>query len=40
MSYVPKEWIKTGGDFWAPKPPPPPRPAAAKKPADAEKKTQ
>jgi len=40
MSYVPKEWIKTGGDFWAPKPPPPPRPTAAKKPADAEKKTQ
>jgi hypothetical protein len=38
MSYVPKEWVKTGGDFWAPKPPP--RPAAAKKPADAEKKTQ
>jgi hypothetical protein len=40
MSYVPKEWVKTGGDFWAPKPPPPPRPAAAKKPAEAEKKTQ
>jgi hypothetical protein len=40
MSYVPKEWIKTGGDFWAPKPPPAPRPMAAKKPAEAEKKTQ
>ena len=43
MSYVPKEWAKTGGDFWTPKPPPPPRPAA-KKPAagdkPAEKKTQ
>jgi hypothetical protein len=39
MSYVPKEWAKTGGDFWTPKPPPPPRPAAAKKPADGEKKT-
>ncbi len=43
MSYVPKEWAKTGGDFWTPKPPPPPRPAA-KKPATgdkaAEKKTQ
>ncbi len=24
MSYVPKEWAKTGGDFWAPKPPPVP----------------
>ncbi len=36
MSYVPKEWAKTGGDFWTPKPPPPPRPAA-KKPADGEK---
>ncbi|MFY9607226.1 MAG: hypothetical protein WAU45_01265 [Blastocatellia bacterium] len=37
MSYVPKEWAKTGGDFWAPKPPPPPRPPA-KKPADGETK--
>jgi hypothetical protein len=36
MSYVPKEWAKTGGDFWTPKPPPPPRPAA-KKPAAADK---
>jgi hypothetical protein len=36
MSYVPKEWAKTGGDFWAPKPPPPPRPAA-KKPAAPDK---
>jgi hypothetical protein len=36
MSYVPKEWAKTGGDFWTPKPPPPPRPAA-KKPATADK---
>lgn len=35
MSYVPKEWAKTGGDFWAPKPPPRPRPSA-KKPADGE----
>ena len=38
MSYVPKEWAKTGGDFWAPKPPPAPKPAAKKpegeKPAD------
>jgi hypothetical protein len=24
MSYVPKEWAKTGGDFWVPKPPPVP----------------
>jgi hypothetical protein len=43
MSYVPKEWAKTGGEFWSPKPPPPPR-SAAKKPAAgdkaAEKKTQ
>jgi hypothetical protein len=39
MSYVPKEWVKTGGDYWAPKPPPAPRPMAAKKPAEAEKKT-
>jgi hypothetical protein len=43
MSYVPKEWARTGGEFWTPKPPPPPRPAA-KKPAAgdkaAEKKTQ
>ena len=31
MSYVPKEWAKTGGDFWTPKPPPPPRTAVAKK---------
>jgi hypothetical protein len=36
MSYVPKEWAKTGGDFWTPKPPPPPRPAA-KKPAAGDK---
>ena len=35
MSYVPKEWVKTGGAFWVP--PPPPRPAA-KKPADGETK--
>ncbi len=35
MSYVPKEWAKTGGDFWAPKPSP--RPVVAKKPAAAEK---
>ena len=35
MSYVPKEWTKTGGDYWTPKPPPPPRPS--KKPADGEK---
>ena len=35
MSYVPKEWVKTGGAFWAP--PPPPRPAA-KKPAEGEPK--
>ena len=37
MSYVSKEWAKTGGDFWTPKPPPPPRPPA-KKPADGETK--
>lgn len=36
MSYVPKEWAKTGGDFWTPKPPATPRPAA-KKPAAADK---
>jgi len=35
MSYVPKEWAKTGGDFWTPKTPPPH--PAAKKPADGEK---
>jgi hypothetical protein len=35
MSYVPKEWAKTGGAFWAP--PTPPRPAA-KKPAEGEPK--
>lgn len=38
MSYVPKEFAKTGGDFWTPKPPPPPKPVAKKpegeKPAD------
>lgn len=40
MSYVPKEWAKTGGDFWAPKPPMP-RTIASKKPAaDGEKKAQ
>jgi len=36
MSYVPKEWAKTGGEFWTPKPPPAPRPAV-KKPAESEK---
>lgn len=36
MSYVPKEWAKTGGDFWTPKPPPPPKPVA-KKPAEGDK---
>jgi len=36
MSYVPKEFAKTGGDFWAPKPPPPPKPVA-KKPAEGDK---
>ena len=36
MSYVPKEWAKTGGEFWTPKPPPTPRPLA-KKPAEGEK---
>jgi hypothetical protein len=35
MSYVPKEWAKTGGEFWTPKPPPAVR-AVAKKP-EAEK---
>ena len=37
MSYVPKEWAKTGGDFWTPKPTPRPavkKPAAADKPAE------
>jgi hypothetical protein len=34
MSYVPKEWAKTGGDFWTPKAAPK---VAAKKPAAAEK---
>ena len=29
MSYVPKEWVKTGGDYWAPKLAPKP---VAKKP--------
>ena len=36
MSYVPKEWVKTGGEYWAPKPPPPPKPVV-KKPAEGEK---
>ena len=36
MSYVPKEWVKTGGQYWAPKPPPSPKPVA-KKPAEGEK---
>lgn len=36
MSYVPKEWVKTGGEYWAPKPPPAPKPVA-KKPAEGEK---
>jgi hypothetical protein len=35
MSYVPKEWAKTGGEFWAPKAPI--KAVAAKKPAGAEK---
>lgn len=35
MSYVPKEWAKTGGEFWTPKAPI--RTVAAKKPATAEK---
>lgn len=35
MSYVPKEWAKTGGDFWTPKPSP--SPVVTKKPATAEK---
>jgi hypothetical protein len=35
MSYVPKEWVKSGGEFWAPKPPAP-KPVA-KKPAEGEK---
>lgn len=34
MSYVPKEWVTTGGVFWAPKPAPKP---VAKKPAEGEK---
>jgi len=36
MSYVSKEWVKTGGEYWAPKPPPPPKPVA-KKPVEGEK---
>lgn len=36
MSYVPKEWVKSGGEYWAPKPPPAPKPVA-KKPAEGEK---
>ncbi|HSB11121.1 MAG TPA: hypothetical protein VLM38_16655 [Blastocatellia bacterium] len=35
MSYVPKEWAKTGGEFWTPKAPA--RAPAAKKPAAQEK---
>jgi hypothetical protein len=35
MSYVPKEWAKTGGDFWTPKAPTAPR--VAKKPAEGDK---
>jgi hypothetical protein len=35
MSYVPKEWAKSGDGFWAPKPSP--RPVVAKKPAATEK---
>ena len=35
MSYVPKEWAKSGGEFWTPKAPI--RTVAAKKPAAAEK---
>lgn len=34
MSYVPNEWVKTGGVFWAPKPTPKP---VAKKPTEGEK---
>lgn len=34
MSYVSKEWVKTGGEYWAPKPPPKP---VAKKPAEGDK---
>jgi len=35
MSYVPKEWAKSGGEFWTPKAPI--KAVAAKKPATAEK---
>ena len=35
MSYVPKEWAKTGGEFWTPKAPI--KAVAAKKPADCRK---
>jgi hypothetical protein len=34
MSYVPKEWAKTGGDFWTPKPPPAVRAVAKKQEAE------
>ena len=37
MSYVPKEWAKTGGEFWTPKPMAKP---AARKPAAAAKATE
>jgi hypothetical protein len=36
MSYVPDEWIKTGPDFWRPKP----APSAAKLPVEKEKPAQ
>ncbi|MEK6409424.1 MAG: hypothetical protein AABN34_21075 [Acidobacteriota bacterium] len=36
MSYVSKEWAKTGGEYWTPKPPPAPK-SVAKKPAEGEK---
>jgi hypothetical protein len=35
MSYVSKEFAKTGGDFWTPKPPPAPK--VAKKPVEGDK---
>jgi hypothetical protein len=35
MSYVPKEWAKTGGEFWTPKASP--KAVAAKKPATTDK---
>jgi hypothetical protein len=39
MSYVSPEWVKSGGEYWAPKPPPAAR-APAKKPTEGDKPGQ